>query len=177
MNFAVIILGNRNSGKSSTWYKLFGRRVNSGIKFFKIDTKTIKFLLKNSSFQESGGKIEEFIDVHLQNTSCEENRKEISQLFDIAGLPKVLFISVQYSEHGIETINWLKEKGYFLYIQWLNPGYYDKNEYTDFLEFEKRFAEKGIFTKRSGKGINERVEEITLFLIKWFREKKVLNTA
>jgi hypothetical protein len=51
-----------------------------------------------------------------------------------------------------------------LYIQWLNPGFKDNAEYSDHLEFEKRYNSAGIFTKRSGKEKVKRAAEIKQFI-------------
>jgi hypothetical protein len=59
--------------------------------------------------------------------------------------------------------------GYYLYIQWLNPGYHDVAEYQDSLDFEKEFSKSGEFHKISGKEKIDRVKGIKTFLTDWMK--------
>jgi hypothetical protein len=165
---AVVILGKRNSGKSSTWYEMFGRTIRTGWKRLK----NTEVYVRNSSYEEAGDEIED--DVFVRNASFEEWGDEAEDYFDKNALPKIIFCSVQYTEKGIRTINWFKDNGYYLYVQWLNPGYYYKDEYSDFLEFEKKFGSHGKFTKHSGEEKTGRVAEIIEFLRIWL-SKKMFN--
>ena len=164
---AVIVLGHKNSGKSHTWYELFGRVIRSGYKRLNLGYKQINPVVKNSSFEETDQEIEDYIDPFVQNSSFEENGGEIENWFDEDGLPDIFFCSVQYSTHGIQTINWLKEKGYYLYIQWLNPGYHDKEEYADSLDFENKFQNSGQFERYTGKEKIDRTIRLKKFLTDW----------
>lgn len=169
---AIIALGKRNAGKSSTWYEIFGRVIRSGIKQLRINGKEAKVFVRNSSFEESGEEIEDYFEVFVINASPEESGNDPEDYLDEKQLPNIVFCSVQYIEHGIETISWFKKNGYFLYIQWLNPGYLDNAEYSDYLGFEKRFHSSGIFTKRSGKEKAKRAAEIKEFLTGLYVTKK-----
>jgi hypothetical protein len=164
---AVIALGKRNSGKSNTWYEIFGRTIRTGWKHLN----NAKIYVRNSSYEEAGDEIED--DVFVRNASFEEWGDEAEDYFDKNALPKTIFCSVQYTEKGIRTINWFKDNGYYLYIQWLNPGYYYQEEYSDFLEFENFFGPYGKFTKHSGKEKTGRVGEIIDFLHTWLSKKSV----
>lgn len=161
---AIIALGKRNAGKSNTWYQLFGKTIRSGLKKLRINNKELLTFVRNSSFEESGDEIENYFDVYVVNSSPEESGYEIEDYFEENNLPNMIFCSVQYVEHGIKTIDWFKKNNYFLYIQWLNPGFKDTSEYDDYLGFEKRFSSAGIFSKRSGKEMTLRVAEIRRFL-------------
>lgn len=162
---AVISLGKRNSGKSSTWYEIFGRVIRTGWKKLSFTKDEITLFVKNSSFEETGTEIDE--DIFIRNASFEEYGDEIIDYFSEKKLPNVIFCAVQYVEHGIQTINWFKEHDYYLYIQWLNPGYSDSCEYSDFLEFEKQFGNYGIFIKKTGKEKKLRATEIKEFVFFW----------
>jgi hypothetical protein len=158
----VIALGKRNSGKSNTWYEIFGKVIRTGWKRLLLNKGSTEVYVRNSSYEEAGDEIEE--DVFVRNASFEEYGDEAEDYFDINDLPNIIFCSVQYTEKGVSTINWFKDNGYFLYIQWLNPGYYYSEEYPDFLEFENKFAGYGRFTKHSGHEKPLRTGEILQFL-------------
>lgn len=71
---AIIILGNRNSGKSNTFYELFGRRIKTGWKQLQIDDKNLTLFVKNSSFEEMGEVIGK--EVFVRNSSFEEREED-----------------------------------------------------------------------------------------------------
>jgi len=167
---AIIVLGKPNSGKSNTWYEIFNRTIRTGWKKLKFNNTEIKIFVKNSSFEETGKEIN--LDVFVRNASFEEYGDEITNSIISKKLPKIVLCSVQYTEKGIRTINWFKENGYYLFIQWLNPGYRHSTEYSDFLNFEKTFKDFGEFHKVSGKEKVNRTNEIKKFLIKWIDENR-----
>ena len=167
---AIIILGNRNSGKSNTFYELFGRTIKTGWKQLQIDGKNLTLFVKNSSFEEMGEVIDK--EVFVRNSSFEERKEEADKFFDKVGLPRIVLCAVQYKEKGLDTIEFFKRNGYYIYIQWLNPGFRDNIEYEDFLKFEERFSSSGQFHKVSGKEKTKRVEQIKQFLIGWMLSKK-----
>jgi hypothetical protein len=137
------------------------------MKRLSINKEEIEVLLKNSSFEESGIDIEDYLDVLLRNASFEEWGDDVEDYFDESNLPNIVLCSVQYIEKGMHTIQWFKDHGYHLYIQWLNPGFRDEEEYSDTLGFEKEFKAHGEFTKWSGKEKSERVATIRQFLYTW----------
>jgi hypothetical protein len=161
----IIALGKPNSGKSNTWYEIFKRTIRTGWKKLKLSTAELDIFVKNSSFEETGKEIN--LNVFVRNASFEEAGDEVINFFDLNNLPKIVFCSVQYTEKGIRTINWFKENGYYLYIQWINPGYTHKVEYPDFLNFEHRFNDFGEFHKITGKEKTNRVIVLKKFLANW----------
>ena len=166
----IIALGKPNSGKSNTWYEIFKRTIRTGWKRLTLLNTELEIFVKNSSFEETKKEIN--IDVFIRNASFEEYGDEVIDFFDLDNLPKIIFCSVQYTEKGIRTINWFKDNGYYLYIQWLNPGYTHKVAYSDFLSFESKFKEFGEFHKISGKEKINRTTAIKRFLIKWITSNK-----
>lgn len=162
---AIIILGNRDSGKSNTFYELFGRRIKTGWKKLPLEGKYIETFIKNSSFEETGQKIDD--NIFVRNGSFEEMGDNIETDPNINQFPSIIFCAVQYIEKGLSTIEYFRKNGYYLYIQWLNPGYKDKQEYADYLKFEEKFSSAGKFYKVSGKEKTERVEQLKQFLINW----------
>lgn len=118
---AIIILGNRNSGKSSTFYELFKRTIRTGWKRLQIEKDKLPLFIKNSSFEEMGPIINN--EVFVRNASFEEWGNEAEEYLDANNLPSIILCAVQYTEKGLRTIEFFKKNGYYLYIQWLNPGY------------------------------------------------------
>ena len=159
----IIILGNRNAGKSSTLYELFKRNVKSGYKNLTIDQEKIEVFVKNTSFEETGQQIGD--KIFIKNTSFEETGQNAEDFFEKKELPQIILCAVQYKEDGKNTINYFVNNGYYLYIQWLNPGYKDTSEYEDYLSFEEQFSQFGEFHKTSGKEKKKRAESIKEFLI------------
>ena len=168
----IVALGNRDSGKSTTWYEFFGRVIRTGYKRISFNFREIEIFVKNSSFEEMGEDINE--DVFVRNASFEEYGDDAKEYFDINNLPKIVFCSVQYTQKGIETINFFKEHQYYIYIQWLNPGCCDSTSYIDHLKFEESFKDFGEFHIESGKEKKERVLKIKAFIYNWIRQKKQL---
>lgn len=167
----VIALGNRNAGKSNTWYELFGRVIRSGWKKLHIDGEEIKSFVKNSSFEETGEEIDE--DVFVRNASFDEYGDDVEDYFGNDHLYSMIFCSVQYTEKGLKTISYFKDKGYFIYIQWINPGYHDRNDVVleDHLGFANSFKNHGEFHIASGKEKVKRVRAVKEFLVKWLSKK------
>ncbi|CEJ68855.1 hypothetical protein BN1195_01146 [Chryseobacterium oranimense G311] len=159
---AILILGNRNSGKSNTFYEFFGRVIKTGHKKIRFNKDEIKLFLKNSSFEEMNQEITD--DIFVRNSSFEEFGDNVEDYFDENNLPKIILCAVQYKEKGIKTIEYFKDRGYYLYIQWLNPGFKDSKEYEDFLNFNQ-FSEYGEFHKVSGKEKKLRTSQIKTFLL------------
>jgi len=162
---AIIVLGKPNSGKSQTWYEIFSRRIRSGWKKLKLGKTKAEIYEKNSSFEEMKQKIN--IDIFVRNASFEEYGDNVEDYFKGKKIPDIVFCSVQYIEKGIKTIDWFREQGYYLYIQWLNPGYKHKYASDDELKFKEKFESFGEFHERTGKEIKKRTNEIKNFLINW----------
>jgi hypothetical protein len=169
---AIIALGKPHAGKSTTWYEIFGRTIRSGVKQLDLDGRNLTVRVKNASFEESDDEIETYFAVLVINASNEESGKKIEDYLDVNDLPWIVFCSVQYIKDGLMTIDWFWEHGYYLYIQWINPGYHDERPYDDFLELEKRYGSSGKFKRRSGKEKKERAAAIVEFLRAWVNDIK-----
>ena len=169
---AIVALGKPHAGKSNTWYEIFGRTIRSGVKQLDLNGWNLIVRVKNASFEESDDEIETYFEVLVINASNEESGKEIEDYLDVDDLPLIVFCSVQYIKDGIKTIDWFRDHGYYLYIQWINPGYHDQRPYDDFLKLEKRYQSGGTFTKRSGKEKKERASDIVEFLRRWVDNNK-----
>lgn len=109
---AFVIMGHRHSGKSTTWYELFGKKVNKGWKklFFNLHDFAWTYVLSASS-EEKG--------VPLRNRVGKER-------------PQILLCSIQYTLKGYDSFNFLIEEGYTIRCIWLNPGFNDDNSKPSF---------------------------------------------
>jgi len=154
---AVILIGNRNSGKSITWNQLFGAAVRTG-----------KY---NRQLHFTDGTS---VDVFLVSGSPEEREEYVGKILGGAN-SKIVLCSVQYTLHGLETINYFSEKQYFLYVQWLRPGFSDDGSEADDLGLmEKILACPSLIGRRSGKvNPEERVTEIREYLHMWAHNRKL----
>ncbi|MDQ8015233.1 MAG: hypothetical protein REI96_22495 [Flavobacterium nitrogenifigens] len=159
---AIIILGYRNSGKSNTFYELFKRKVYSGHKYLSINQDELEVFVKNTSFEETGEKICD--EIFIKNTSFEETGRSAVEFFEKNVLPNVILCAVQYKEEGKNTIEYFRKNDYYLYIQWLNPGY-NQNEYEDYLGFEDQFSKYGEFYRVSGEEKENRANILKNFLL------------
>ncbi len=104
------ILGKGKSGKSYTWDRLFGRLVKTG--------KNIRRLYFNES---------EYVEVFLLSRSPQ--KRHISVEFIIKDIkPRIVLCSMQYVSGVKKTFTYFVDKGFSLFIHWLNPGYNDNND-------------------------------------------------
>lgn len=155
----VAILGNRNAGKSSTWYELFGEKVRTG-------PSTRKLSLTKSHYIK---------DVFLVNGSPEERDEPIEELIGDQQ-PTVVLCSTQYIV-GNKTLQYFIDDGYDLYVQWLNPGFGDQQPYGDTLGFVDLLLSAGAtVTQRDGRlPTGERVKEIRQFVYGWASTRNLVN--
>lgn len=76
---------------------------------------------------------------------------------------------MQYVEEVGDTIGYAEEEGFWMHVQWLNPGYHDKGEYSDYLGIGNRLMCSGTsVTVRSGKvKTHSRVRELKELIYGW----------
>ncbi|MEW6496461.1 MAG: hypothetical protein AB1589_28645 [Cyanobacteriota bacterium] len=154
----VTVIGNRSSGKSSTWNELFKTKVRTGTKLRKL------YLSSN-----------EYVEVFLVSGSPEERKTDIETIVPSHN-PRIVLCSIQYQEHGFETIDYFTERGYFLFAHWLNPGYEDASYNEDGLELiPKILAKKSLLGIKNGKGeLDNRTKEIREFIYGWAKMRNLL---
>jgi hypothetical protein len=147
----VGILGNRNSGKSRTWNSLFQKTVRTGKQ-----SRTL-VLRKN-----------ECVEVFLVSGSNEERQQYAGDTLKDQSA-RIILCSMQYVEHVSDTLNYIKDEDFWIYIQWLNPGYQDGGPYFDHLGMSDRLLGMGAtLTIRSGKTHpKSRVDELREFIYGW----------
>lgn len=155
----VSVLGHRNSGKSTTWNTLFGRRVRTGS------------ALRRLYFRDGT-----YIEVFLVSGSPEERGKYVGDILNHS-TPAIVLCSMQYIE-GVEgSFDYFASQAYDLFVQWLNPGHCDESAYDDSLNIGAYVSSKnGMLEVASGKGDpSERIGRISEYLYAWAKERKLLK--
>lgn len=156
----IAVLGNRNSGKSTTWNRLFNATVKTG--------KYERTLYLNAA---------QSVNVFLISGSPEEREKEVEDLLPDA-LPPIVLCSTQYRADVKDTYNYFFSNGYEVIIQWLNPGHSDKETYEDDLALQNYLLSKGATLQiRDGKiDPTPRVKELRQFILGWASHRDLLRT-
>jgi hypothetical protein len=162
-NLAVVALGNKNAGKSNTWYKIFNQE----------NMRTIP-RLRQLYFNDN-----EYVHVFLLNGSMDERKREIDEeLIEC----DILLCSVQYTEKGKKTIEYLHEQGYQLLVYWLNPGCEDNQQYTDYLSIIQMINSYPNSTVKQYKAIKDdwdtkvRSEEIIQYIYDWATKVGIIKS-
>lgn len=146
-------LGNQKSGKSKTWNTLFGKFVKTG--------KKPRLLTLYD---------EECVEVFLISGSPEERQLDVSDILDDQNC-RIILCSIQYIEEVRKTLDYVIEKNFDIFIQWLNPGHDDEGENFDRLGLIPWLLEKeATVSMRNGKTApNSRTEEIRQFVYGWVK--------
>ena len=153
---AVIVLGNRRSGKSTTWNELFGRTVHTGSTLRELDLS-------------DGGSM----PVFLVSASPQERHLDIEDI--VKHEPRVVLCSLQYVESARESISYFVANGYSLYVHWLNPGHDDPGSSPDVLGFTDFLLHNGaVLCVRDGTEPSyRRVREIRDYLTGWASSRRI----
>jgi hypothetical protein len=147
----VAVLGNRNSGKSTTWNTLFGTTVRTGR-----NSRTLAL------------RPAECVQIFLASGSPEERQLYVG---DIVGDTdsRIVLCSLQYVS-GVDTsFNYFIEAGFFIFLQWLNPGYSDPGENFDSLGIVNQILSvPSVVSMRNGQdNPAARVQEMREFIYGW----------
>jgi hypothetical protein len=113
---AILVLGRRNAGKSTTWNTLFQSTVKTG-------TRERRLFLNKASW----------VNVFVVTGSPEERDIPVAELLP-ADPPAIVLCSAQYRADVTETLQYFFRNGYEMRVQWLNPGYADTAQYGDELQ-------------------------------------------
>lgn len=153
----VGVLGNPNSGKSKTWYKLFDRDVNT--------------TQKNPHWLEL--RPGQWVEVIVINSSPEESGLDLADKLNRQKNPMkqcecpIVLCSMQYNNNV--SLDYFIDRKYTLYIQWINPGYKQDRETEDRSITEKILSAESVFSIREGsdENLDHRVQEIREFIYGW----------
>lgn len=156
----IAVLGNRNSGKTTTWKRLFDATVKTG--------KYERELFLNSA---------QSVDAFLINGSPEERDVDVEDLLPNTP-PSIVLCSTQYRGDVKDTYNYFFRRGYEVFVQWLNPGYEDVQEYDDKLALLDFLLAKGATVQvRDGTADpTSRVREIRQFILGWATYHDLVKT-
>jgi 50S ribosome-binding GTPase len=151
----VGVLGHRNSGKSTTWNTLFGATVRTG----QYPRTLIVY----------GG---ECVEVFLISGSLEERELYAGDILKNQDC-RIVLCSIQYSEQVRETLDYVVEEGFDMFVQWLNPGRNDAGENYDRLGLIPWLLGHGAtVSMRDGKvRPDPRTEEIRQFIHGWAKAR------
>lgn len=157
----VAVLGNRNSGKSTTWYHLFNTTVKTG--------KHERALYLNRA---------QYVDVFLINGSVQERELDIEDVMPDEH-PRIVLCSMQYRTDVVGTFDFFFKHGYDVLVQWLNPGHSDPGQYADSLNLVNYLLHKGATVHiRNGKlAPATRVRELRQYLLGWATQRNLLQTV
>lgn len=152
------ILGNQNSGKSHTWNELFGRTVKTGTRSRQLELlpgECVQVFLVSGSFEERG----KYAGDILGSQDC-----------------RIVLCSLQYTDGVRETLDYLIDQDFHLYIQWLNPGYSDADQIDDHLGIVSEvLQETSTLTIRDGKvDAHDRVREMREFIYGWAKYRDLI---
>jgi hypothetical protein len=153
---AVFVLGNRNAGKSTTWYGLFGGLVRTG-------SRIRQLTLRGRTFP-----------VFVISGSPEERKTYVGRIIGRTQ-PRLVLCSLQYKREAVDTVDFFASRGYDLYVQWLNPGHADIDAVPDTLGLMPFLLHAGATVCiRDGKtSPTQRVREIEDFIVGWASGRRV----
>lgn len=153
----VGILGNRNSGKSTTWNTLFNSTVRTG---------------KNSrTLTLYGG---ECVEVFLISGSPEERQLYAGDILEKQNC-RIILCSIQYTETVRRTLDYVVENKFDIFVQWLNPGHSDAGENYDRLGlFPWLVGHEATVAMRDGKSQpQQRSDELRQFIYGWAKARNL----
>jgi len=165
---AICVVGYPDSGKSETWYSLFGTKVKRG-----------KYERELCVFEDPTSSKKEYANVFLINGSPQESGEIINDMIPITH-PQIILCSLQYIEgkayaEGLfDSVKWLENSGYDLFVLWLNPGYNNDFPYLDNLGLFSRIQknDNNLIGRRNGNHNPEnRAEEIRNFIYGWSKPR------
>ena len=158
---AVLLLGNHHAGKTATWNLLF-------------DTDNVRAdrRLRPLNLTE-----EEYVNVFLVNRSPQEQKKKVEEIIGSQN-PDIVLCAVQYKKEGMETIDYFIKNGYYIYCQWLNPGYNDEKKiqmYDKLGLVNYILSHNSTLTIQNGqKDVSIRAERIREFLYGWAKYRNLI---
>jgi len=156
----VSVLGNRHTGKTTTWHTLFGAPVNTG--------KHERKLYLNAA---------QWIKVFLVSGSPEERKMPIQTM--LAGkFPQIVLCSTQYRASVKSTYNHFFGNDYEAFVQWLNPGHGELGRNPDSLGLGDYLLDNGATLQiRDGRiDPHPRVKELRQFLLGWATYRGLVHT-
>ncbi|MPZ33641.1 MAG: hypothetical protein GEV13_22070 [Rhodospirillales bacterium] len=156
----VGVLGHRNSGKSETWNALF----NLGHK--------VKTMSQSRMLELRPG---ECVEVFLISGSNEERNQYAGDVLKNQNA-RIVLCSMQYVQDVHDTIDYVLDEGFWMHVQWLNPGYKDAAAYPDNLGIGNRllFNDATLAVRDGQAKLNSRVRELREFIYGWAAFRRLI---
>lgn len=156
----VAVLGNRNSGKSTTWNRLFEATVKTGI------YQRPLYLNRAQS-----------VEVFLVSGSPQERERDVSNILT-EPLPQIVLCSTQYRHDVKNTFDFFFANGYEVFVQWLNPGHSDPKLYHDSLGLQDYLLNKGATLQLRDGHVDPapRAKELRQFILGWATHRDLVCT-
>jgi hypothetical protein len=153
----VGVLGNKNSGKSTTWNTLFGATVRTGQY-----SRTLTLY---------GG---ECVEVFLISGSPQERQLDIADILNGQEC-RIVLCSIQYIEEVRKTVEYVIDEEYDTFVQWLNPGRNNPGQGFDRLGLMPWLLAHGTtMAMRDGTAAaGARTEEIRQFIHGWAKAREL----
>lgn len=153
----VGILGNRNSGKSTTWNTLFNSTVRTGKK-----TRTLNLYG------------EECVEVFLISGSPEERKLYAGGILEAQDC-RIILCSIQYIETVRDTLDYVVDNNFDIFVHWLNPGHSDAGENYDRLGLLPWLVghEATVAIRDGKRQPQQRSEEIRQFVHGWAKARNL----
>lgn len=184
----VAVVGDRNSGKSTTWNTLFDETVKTGKKVRRLSLTPSRWAavrLANESElvdherPDSDGNGE--VSVFLISGSNEEKRRYAQEVLENVDC-RIVLCSVQYAEEAFErTWDFVFESVFAIYAQWLNPGHDGKAVFDGHGLMNRLLAHQAVISIRDGRNgkaiLEERVEELRQYIHGWAAARQLVRPA
>jgi hypothetical protein len=183
----VAVIGERNSGKSTTWNALFGRTVKTGKKPRILDVgpaTSVDVRLISGSNEEKHRNLPDVLaplqlDVFVISGSNEEKERYAQKVLKNIGC-RIILCSVQYVEEAFErTWDYVFAEGFSIYAQWLNPGHKGTETLGRMGLVNQLLAHGAVVSIRDGReenaGLQLRVEEIRQYIHGWAAARALLK--
>jgi hypothetical protein len=108
------------------------------------------------------------VEVFLISGSNEERGKYAGDVLKNQKA-RIVLCSMQYVADVRDTIGYARERDFWMYVQWLNPGFSDADWYPDYLGIgnELQFAGATIAVRTGKTHLNRRVRELREFIYGW----------
>lgn len=154
----VAVVGNQKSGKSHTWNTMFDSLVRTGI---------------NERLLQLGNG--QYVSVFLVSGSPEERGKYVGKI--IQGNPRIVLCSLQYRHDVFESFQYFFDRGFFAFVHWLNPGFYDSDAAWDRLGLVPRLlTENSLIGIRDARiDATDRIEEMRDFIRGWALRRNLVR--
>jgi hypothetical protein len=117
----------------------------------------------------------ECVDVFLVNGSPQERGRKAKEILQHQGC-RIVLCSIQYSEAVRETLDYITEEKFDMFVQWLNPGRHDADKNSDTLGLMPWLLDhNATVSVRDGKiDAGGRTEEIRQFIHGWAKARQLV---